>query len=412
MTTPESWKRKFITLSIGQIFSIIGSSAAQFAIIWWLTVETGSAITLSIASLVGYLPAAILGPFVGVWVDRYDRKKIMMLADSFVALVSAGLAVAYLMDAVTLPVIYAVLFLRALGGTFHGTAYQSVIPAFVPQDKLVKAGGWGSLVRSGATLLGPVIGAFLIDVTSLGVVMLVDIVGAVLAVVSLAFIKIPAIPKSDAQNSVMADIKSAVGLIRRSRQLMTLAASLLMVAVIGNPLFSLLSLMITQHFNGGVWHNTAARLCVSAGLLLGSAVLGMWGGNRRQFLLMSGAVLVTGLAACAAGLVPGSLFALFLVFIFMVGLVNAGVNVPFSAYIQRTVEPTMLGKVNGLIEAVAAVAMPLGFVITGPAAEAMGVARWFVVAGGILTVMGVYLVVKAKAFDTIEDAKVEEAARA
>ena len=412
MNATQSWKKKFITLSAGQIFSIIGSSAAQFAIIWWLTVETGSAITLSIASLVGYLPTAILGPFVGVWVDRYDRKKIMMLADSFVALVSAGLAVAYMLDAVTLPLIYGVLFLRALGSTFHGTAYQSVIPALVPQDKLVKAGGWGSLVRSGAALFGPIIGAFLIDVSTLGVVMLVDIAGAMLAVGSLVFIKIPAIPKSDAQNSVIADIKSAITLIRGNRQLVMLTASVLMVAFIGNPLFSLFSLAITQQFHGGVWHNTAARLCMTIGLLLGSAVLGMWGGNKRQFLLMSGAILVTGLGACAAGLVPGNLFALYLVCVFIIGLVNSGVNVPFNAYVQRTVAPTMLGKVNGLIDAFASVVMPLGFVISGPMAEYLGVARWFVVGGGILTAMGVYLVIKAKGFDAIEDAKAEKAVEA
>jgi len=412
MNATQSWKKKFITLSAGQIFSIIGSSAAQFAIIWWLTVETGSAITLSIASLVGYLPTAILGPFVGVWVDRYDRKKIMMLADSFVALVSAGLAVAYMLDAVTLPLIYGVLFLRALGSTFHGTAYQSVIPAFVPQDKLVKAGGWGFLVRSGAALLGPIIGAFLIDVSTLGVVMLVDIAGAMLAVGSLVFIKIPAIPRSNAKTSVIADIKSAVTLIRGNRQLVTLTASILMVAFIANPMFSLLSLMITQHFDGGVWHNTAARLCMTIGLLLGSAVLGMWGGSKRQFLLMSGAILVTGLGACAAGLVPGNLFALYLVCVFIIGLVNSGVNVPYSAYVQRTVEPTMLGKVNGLIDAFGSVALPMGFVISGPMAEYLGVARWFVVGGGILTAMGVYLVIKAKGFDAIEDAKAEKAVEA
>lgn len=70
----NQWKRTFFIIWTGQAFSILGSSAAQFAIIWWLTVQTGSPAVLAMATLVGFLPQAIIGPFAGVWVDRIRRK--------------------------------------------------------------------------------------------------------------------------------------------------------------------------------------------------------------------------------------------------------------------------------------------------------------------------------------------------
>ena len=69
-----SWRKPFFTLYIGQAFSLLSSSAVQFAIIWWITIETGSAIALTVASLVGLLPQVLIGPFAGVWIDRYNRK--------------------------------------------------------------------------------------------------------------------------------------------------------------------------------------------------------------------------------------------------------------------------------------------------------------------------------------------------
>lgn len=70
---------------IGQAFSLLSSSAVQFTIIWWITVETGSAIALTIASIVGLLPQVVIGLFAGVWIDRYNRKSIMIVADFAVA---------------------------------------------------------------------------------------------------------------------------------------------------------------------------------------------------------------------------------------------------------------------------------------------------------------------------------------
>src|SRR5262245_33394776 len=91
----------FLVLFTGQALSLLGSMAVQFALIWWLTRETGSAAVLATAALLGLLPAVALGPVIGVLVDRWDRKHVMLAADGLVALASLALACLYLTGTAT-----------------------------------------------------------------------------------------------------------------------------------------------------------------------------------------------------------------------------------------------------------------------------------------------------------------------
>jgi len=81
----KPWKRTFFTVWSGQAISILGSQLVQFALIWYLTVQTGSATVLATATLVGMLSNVVLGPFIGTLVDRWDRRRTMILADSIEA---------------------------------------------------------------------------------------------------------------------------------------------------------------------------------------------------------------------------------------------------------------------------------------------------------------------------------------
>lgn len=160
-----TWKKQFTILYAGQAFSLIGSAAVQFAIIWWLTIRTESAVTLAMATIVAMLPLLVLGPFAGVWIDRYNRRDVMIKADLFIALSSAIMEIVFLADP-TPPIatIYLVLFLRGIGNTFHSPAMQAAIPMLVPPEMLTRAGGWGNLIATVATMAGPVLGAALMGI--------------------------------------------------------------------------------------------------------------------------------------------------------------------------------------------------------------------------------------------------------
>ena len=94
----ENWKKTFGIIWSGQLASILSSSVVGYAIIFWMSIETGSAEVLALAAIAGMLPQSLLGPFVGVYVDRWDRKRTMILADSFIAFCTLILAVLFWFD--------------------------------------------------------------------------------------------------------------------------------------------------------------------------------------------------------------------------------------------------------------------------------------------------------------------------
>ena len=122
----ENWKKTFAVIWSGQLASILSSSVVAFAIIFWVSLETGSAQVLALAAIAGMLPQSLLGPLVGVYVDRWDRKWTMILADSFIALCTLLLAVLFWLGVARMWHIYVLLACRSIGSAFHTPAMQSL----------------------------------------------------------------------------------------------------------------------------------------------------------------------------------------------------------------------------------------------------------------------------------------------
>ena len=116
---PQNWARRFFTVWTGQAFSLFGSALVQFALIWWLTQESGSATVLAVATVVGMLPMIVLGPFAGALVDRGNRRLIMIFADATIAVFSLLLAYLFATGIVQIWHVYAIMAVRSLGGAFH-----------------------------------------------------------------------------------------------------------------------------------------------------------------------------------------------------------------------------------------------------------------------------------------------------
>ncbi|HAE58218.1 MAG TPA: MFS transporter, partial [Anaerolineae bacterium] len=131
-----NWKPRFFTIFGGQALSLFGSSLVQFALVWYLTQQTGSATILATATLVAMLPQIILGPFVGALVDRWNRRLVMMVADGLIALATLVLAGLFWFDLVQVWHIYAILLVRSTGGAFHWPAMQASTSLMVPKEQL------------------------------------------------------------------------------------------------------------------------------------------------------------------------------------------------------------------------------------------------------------------------------------
>jgi DHA3 family macrolide efflux protein-like MFS transporter len=383
----------FFTIWAGQQLSIIGSRAAQFALVWWLTLETGSATVLATASLVALAPQILLGPFVGALVDRWNRRVVMIVADSFIALV--GLWLAFLFWSGTMQVwhVYIVMLARSLGGSFHWPAMAASTTLMVPEKYYTRISGLNQTIHGLLTLIGAPLGALLLALMPLHDVMLVDVATAAFAIIPLLFVMVPQ-PKQEhvaaiKGSSFLANAREGLRFILHWPGMLVLLAGASILKVALMPAFTLLPLLVKDHFGGGAPELSLLEVVVGAGMLIGGLILSGWGGFKRKVYTILLGLLGIGAACMVLGLTPSNMFWLALVGIFVVGLMVSMADAPIAAIMQSTVPPEMQGRVFGLLGSLFSLTTPIGLAIAGPVGDAMGIPFWFRLAGLICMVVAV-----------------------
>lgn len=378
----RSWKRTFFTIQSGQAISLITSSTLQMALIFYLTEKTNSSMTLALATLVGFLPQGVLGLFIGGWIDRHSRKRIMIGADLFIAAVSALLAVISAFLDPPVWVVLAILFLRSIGSAFHTPSINAVTPLIVPTDKLAKCTGYIQSLQSVSSIVSPALGALLYAQCTLTEIIALDVVGAVIASIAVMLVKIPNIDVANIPQSegVLAGAKEAYRILAQQKGLLTLLwmGALYMFAYM--PINALFPLISMNHFGGTTWHVAMSESVFAAGMLLGGIVLGVWGGFQRKTTTVLLSIAVMGIALLIAGVLPASGFIAFVVCCAIMGFSAPFYGVQTAIY-QEMVRPEYLGRVFSLSLSTMSLAMPLGLIAAGCFADMTGVETWFAISG-------------------------------
>lgn len=364
--------------------SLIGSSAVQFALIWWLATQSASAMVLSISGLAAFLPTILIGPFAGVWVDRLKLKHVIICADAFMGVCAMVLSGLFYVGQGSYLLVYAALFLRGLGSAFHMPAVQKAIPMLAPQDQLMRVNGIMQFLQSGAFMLGPVIGAAMYAALPLWIILLTDTLGALLACIATGVINIPDPPRQPQETPHMwQEMKAGAKTLYSMRRMfiVTVASILCMVAFM--PMSSLYPLMTSSYFKGTAWHAGIIEFVFAAGMMVAAGLVSAHGEVKDKFRMIHLSLLLLGLTSLLCGVLPPDMryFWAFAVLCTFMGASGNLYNIPYMAYLQQNVPPEEMGRVFSLIMSLSSLAMPLGLVIAGPVSEAKGVAFWFLVAG-------------------------------
>lgn len=380
----ERWKRNFYTIWAGQAVSLITSSILQIAIIWYLTEKTGSAMVLSMATLVGFLPQALGGPVIGVLVDRWSRKKVMIIADILVAAAAACLAAVAFYTELPVWVVMVVLFIRSIGTAFHSTALNATTPLLVPAEHLAKCAGYSQSIQSASYIISPAAAALLYTAWDLNAIIAIDIAGALIACATIAMIAIPgqkATESTATQGSFMEEMKAGYEALKQHKGLVALLwiGGLYIFAFM--PINALFPLMTMGYFGGTMKHASIAEVIFAVGMLAGGLLLGAWGGFKKRFLTIAASILIMGVALFISGLLPAHGFIVFVVCCAIMGFSGPFYNGVQIALFQEKIKPEYLGRVFGLFGSVMALAMPLGLMTSGVFADHIGVNRWFMLSG-------------------------------
>lgn len=386
-----TWFRTFIIIFSGQAFSLLGSYAVNFALVWWLTVETGSASVLAFASIAAILPQAILGPIAGPFVDRWDRRVTMIVADLAIAATSLALLLAFAASTPSVAVVIAIIAVRSVGAAFHTPASQAAVPMYVPADQLMRVAGWNFFMSSGIAMAGPVLGAFMMATTTMSAIMAVDIGGAALAVASLLLVRIPHPERPEsatARINFAAEFAEGWRELVLHRGLLDLTLVLAVVTLFYMPLNALFPLMTFSHFGGDAKAASYVEVAFGAGMLVGSMAIGWLSQRVSGVRLVAAGIVLVGVTLAAAGVLPASGFWVFVLLCVVMGVSVPLFGAPITAMFQTLIDPAKLGRVMSLYMTIAMLVSPVGLLVAGPLAETIGVAGWFALSGALIALTG------------------------
>ena len=390
MNKNNPWAVRYFTLWTGQALSLLGSQLVQFAIIWYLTTSTNSATTLAIASMMGLLPQVLLSPFIGTWVDRGNRRLILIAADATVASATCALALLFAFDLVNVWHIYLALFIRAVAGGFHQSAFGASGVLLIPKEHLARVQGFNQALYGGLNIISAPLGALLIAIMPMQGILGIDIGTALIAITILLFIRIPQPEKSrQTQSTFWQDFVTGFRYIIAWRGLVILLGLVMVINFFFSATEPLTPLLITNHFKGNAQQLAWWFSSFAIGTILGGFILGAWGGFKRKIVTAQVGLIIAGLATMIVGLISLELFWIGLAANTVAGLMLPIVNGSYGAMLQANIAPEMQGRVFAFILSAASFVSPIALMIAGPFADAFGIQLWFLIAGVSCTLMGV-----------------------
>jgi DHA3 family macrolide efflux protein-like MFS transporter len=386
------WKSRVTVFLVGQTISTFGSFLVQYAIMWHLTLTTKSGLVLALAAIFGFLPQAIVSIFAGVWADRVNRKIMILVSDSVIALSTLVLALFMLSGVDDLWLIFLVMAVRSIGAGVQMPAISALVPQIVPTDKLLTVNGINSSISSSLQLLAPVAAAAVYSTMSLSAILFIDVVTAVIGLSLLATIAVPTLARaaSDEKPSYFADLKDGLNYIFSNQLVRWVMAIFAIVFLLIVAPSNLSPLMLVRTFGSDVWMLTVLELSFGIGMLIGGALIAVFAKKIDRIGMIIGSSILFGVLAAAMGFTTNLIvfFALF----FVVGIAVPAFSTSAMTLLQETVEPERQGRVFGFVGIVIAVAMPLGMAVLGPLADIVSVELLLIITGLATVVVAIVAV--------------------
>ena len=390
--TKDNWKKLFFLIWTGQIFSLLGSSLVQFALVWWMTEKTGSAAVLATGTFVSLLPQVLLGPFAGALIDRWNRRRIMIMADAIIAFATLIIVILFRQDVVQLWHIFVLLFIRAVAGTFHMNAMQASTSLMVPEKQLSRIAGMNQTLNGVVGLAAPPLGALLLASAPIFVVLSVDIITAVIAITPLIFILIPQPVNpvesgTDSFSSVISDVKTGFRYVFNWRGLFYVLILAAAINFLLAPVNTFIPLLVTKYFNGGVWQIGWFETSTGVGVILGGVGLSIWGGFKKKIFTSLTGVFGLAFGVLIVALAPQQTIWIAILGMGITGIMIPIINGPFMAIIQSKVEPEMQGRVFSLVGAICGAMMPVSMIISTPIVQRFGTQSWYLMSAIVCFVL-------------------------
>ena len=392
MKKDNLWKKKAVAFITSQAVSLFGSSIVQMAIVWYVTMQTSSGIWLTILTLSSFLPQMIISPFAGVWADRYNKKKIIILADVLIATSTLILAIFLQINNLvntSLIAIVVVSIIRSIGTGIQTPTVNSMIPLLVPEDKLMKFNGVNSSIQSVIQFASPLVAGGILVLGSISNILFIDVITAVIGVSILSFIKIEqkSVQKIEEKASTINEIKEGIRFSISDKLIGKLLLIYGIFIFLSVPSSFMSSLIITRNFGQDYMYLSICETIGFVGMFLGGLLLGTWGGFKNRNKTLTLGMILYSIFAIGLGLVTQ--YWMFVALIFFISFSIPIIQTTTMTMLQEKVQIEMQGRIFSLLNAIFSGLMPLGMILFGVLADIVSINYLIIPAGAILLLIGI-----------------------
>ena len=380
---PERWRTNVAIFLGGQTVSLFGSMIVQYAVMWYVTLETKSGWALALYALAAFAPQGLVSIFGGTLADRINRRILAMVSDGIIALTTLALALVMMSGITELWIILLAVGVRSVGAGVQQPAVQAMIPQIAPPDQLLRVNGLFGTVQSVMTLVAPAAAGLVFGLLGIVPTFFIDVVTAAIGIGLLALVRVPSLPRMTASaTGYFADLADGLRYVSRHgvvRWLLLVFTIIFLLTVA--PSF-LTPLMIARSFGDESWMLAGMEIAFGIGMTLGGVAVSTFLAKRSRLALILASTFGFATLDVALGLSPN--LWVFYGFMFVFGLIVPAFSAPFMTLIQETTDPDRLGRVFSYVGIVMALAAPIGMVGFGPLADVVSV-QLLLVLGGIAT---------------------------
>jgi MFS family permease len=380
--------RNYRLLWIGAALSNVGTWMQSVALSWYVFVLTQSPFWVSFVTFVNFVPT-ILSPIGGVFTDRLDRKRILLVTQTLMMVDAAALAVLAALGRASLFAVLSLTFGQGLAFALNGPTWQAFVPSLVPPEAMVNAIALNSAQFSLARVIGPALGGVLIVSAGPSVVFGINAGSFVAVLVALAMVRVPRHEPPPHRRKVLEELAGGIRYTWRERRIRTMIATVAVASFFGAPVTALLPVYAADVFGRGAGGFGVLAAAAGVGSVVGALALGRIG-SRVSPGAVAWSMIGMGVALVAFALVRaypaalGLLTAYGAAYLFGVSGTNSD--------IQLHVKDALRGRVLSLFMLAFGAAFPVGSLVAGIAAETWGAPATTLVGGMACAAWGVGLV--------------------
>ena len=362
----------FRALWLGQIVSVIGDGMQRVALLWWATRTGGNALLTAVA-LCAALPVVLGSPFGGALADRFDRRRLLVVADLLRLGVTAALAALVIAGERAPVIICLCVAISAVGTALFDPTYSAAVPTVVPAEDLPAANGLNMANSAVGGLIGPLLGGVLIAAFGVGTVLVINAATFAWSVLCILATRLPLPAGSEVSARSVHTTRSALADILRDRTMRSLTGLAAVLNMVVAPVPLLIVVLAVDRFRVGADSFGLLQVMISAGVLIGSITAGTLARGRL-------AVPMLALGACLTlvGMLP---FAASAVVLLLGGIAIATANTILLTSIQTAVPAETQGRVFGVLGSLSEGLRPVGMALAGPLLAVAGVSGAFAVIG-------------------------------